>query len=472
MIRRLSLILLAALLATALVAPVAHAARPKAKQVYKSGTNDPRYAAYVLDTRTGEVLHAQNADARRSPASLTKMMTLYLLFEALEDGKVKMNTRLPVSANAAIQPQTNISLSTNDTIPVNTAIRALIIRSANDVSVVVAEYLGGSEAGFADMMNAKARALGMRNTNFENPNGLPNPAQVTTARDIAKLGIALRRDFPNYYGYFKDEQFSWKGVTYYTHNRVIGRFTGADGIKTGYTIASGFNLVTSAERGGQSLVGVVLGGHTAKWRDDRMIALLGQTYRVMASRGGGPKPIVNASNLPVDLNAPVALAAADQPPGSAPLPWQPPRLTPNPTPASAAVAASAPVRIIVQPSNTVPPPPQAPRMVVQVTSPEPQPAKKPFQKQTLADALPNDWGIQVGAFSDRKQAERAAAKAYQLAQKSLKGSRIAVVGSSSVATAKIHRARLENISENQAKGACQLLIAKNAPCFIYRTGNS
>ncbi|MFN7612823.1 MAG: serine hydrolase [Alphaproteobacteria bacterium] len=461
MIRRLVLMILATLLATALVAPVeALASRPRAKYVPKTGTNDPRYAAYVLDTKTGEVLHAQNADVRRSPASLTKMMTLYLLFEALENGKVKMDTRMPVSAKAAIQPQTNISLSPGDTVPVNTAIRALIIRSANDVAVVVAEYLGKSEAGFAEMMNAKARALGMRNTNFENPNGLPNSAQVTTARDMAKLGIALKRDFPNYYGYFKDEQFSWKGVTYYTHNRVLGRFTGADGIKTGYTIASGFNLVTSANRGGQSIIGVVLGGGTAKWRDDRMITLLTQTYRVMASRGGGPKPIVNASNLPVDLKAPVALAAADQPPGSTPLPWQSPRSSPTAT------------RIIVKPSDTVAPPPQAPRIVVQVASLDTKTSSPPFKKQSIAEVASNEWGIQVGAFSDRKQAERAAAKAYQLAQKNLKGSRIAVVGSSSVASAKIHRARLENISENQAKGACQLLIAKNAPCFIYRTGNS
>jgi D-alanyl-D-alanine carboxypeptidase len=462
MLRCLGLMVLATLLATTLVAPVeVLASRPRAKYVPKSGTNDPRYAAYVLDTSTGEVLHAQNADARRSPASLTKMMTLYLLFEALENGKVKMDTRMPVSAKAAIQPQTNISLSPGETVPVATAIRALIIRSANDVAVVVAESLGGSEAGFAKIMNAKARALGMRNTNFENPNGLPNSAQVTTARDMAKLGIALKRDFPNYYSYFKDEQFSWKGVTYYTHNRVLGRFTGADGIKTGYTIASGFNLVTSANRGGQSIIGVVLGGGTAKWRDDRMITLLTQTYRVIASRGGGPKLIVNASNLPVDLKAPVALAAADQPPGSKPLPWQSPR------------PASPPAQIIVvKPSDTVAPPPQAPRMVVQVTSLDAKPSSPPFEKKSLALDVPNDWGIQVGAFSDRKQAERAIAKAYQLAQKNLKGSRIAVVGSSSVASAKIHRARLENISENQAKGACQLLIAKNAPCFIYRTGNS
>ena len=370
------------------------------------------------------------------------MMTLYLLFEALEKGQVKMNTRMPVSAYAASQPQTNISLSTADKVPVETAIRALIIRSANDVSVVVAEYLGRTEAGFAAMMNAKARALGMRNTHFENPNGLPDAQQITTARDMAKLGIALYRDFPRYYPYFNDKQFSWKGVTYYTHNRVIGRFTGADGIKTGYTIASGFNLITSAERGGKRIMGVVLGGNTARWRDDRMIALLGESYRVLASRGGKTRTVVNVENLPIDLKAPVALAAANQ-----------------------RVAASAPRPAMAEAEK--------PSMMARAL-----PENPPFQIQMSDDAVrgqgdeatEGDWGIQVGAFSDRTQAERAANQAYRIAQNTLKGSRIAVVGSTTGAPARVHRARLENISEAQAKSACEMLISKNAPCFIYRTG--
>jgi len=444
MMPRLRVMIFTALLATSLVMPTqVQASRPQVKQAVKSGTADPRYASYVLDSNTGEVLHAQHADARRYPASLTKMMTLYLLFEALENGTVKMNTRMPVSTYAALQPQTNISLSTADKVPVETAIRALIIRSANDVSVVVAEYLGRTESGFSAMMNAKARALGMRNTHFKNPNGLPNPAQISTARDMAKLGIALRRDFPQYYHYFNDKQFSWRGVTYYTHNRVNGRFTGADGIKTGYTIASGFNLVTSAERGGKRIVGVVLGGNTARWRDDRMIALLGQTYRTLASRGGNQKGIIYAENLPIDLTAPTALAAADQ-----------------------RVAASAPR-------------PAAPQVATQPAE-EKFPENLPFQTQLRSDTAimrgqgdettEGDWGIQVGAFSDRTQAERAANQAYQTAQNTLKGSRITVVGSATGAPVRIHRARLENISEAQAKSACEMLIAKNAPCFIYRTG--
>lgn len=441
--RRNGIKILLLLLMLALVTPAeVLAARGNAKSAPRTGTADPRYASYVLDATTGEVLHAQHADARRYPASLTKMMTLYLLFEALENGGVKMNTRMPVSAYAASQPQTNISLSTADKVPVETAIRALIIRSANDVSVVVAEYLGRTEAGFAAMMNAKARALGMRNTHFENPNGLPDAQQITTARDMAKLGIALYHDFPRYYPYFNDKQFSWKGVTYYTHNRVIGRFTGADGIKTGYTIASGFNLITSAERGGKRIMGVVLGGNTARWRDDRMIALLGESYRVLASRGGKTRAVVNVENLPIDLKAPVALAAANQ-----------------------RVAASAARPAMAEAENSS-----------MMTSALPE--NPPFQIQVPDDAVrgqgdeakEGDWGIQVGAFSDRTQAERAATQAYQIAQNTLKGSRIAVVGSATGVPARIHRARLENISEAQAKSACEMLISKNAPCFIYRTG--
>jgi D-alanyl-D-alanine carboxypeptidase len=258
----------------------ADAAKRRSKKRYAkpnpavTGVNDPRYAALILNPATGEVYHERNADARRYPASLTKMMTLYLLFEALENGKTTLDARMDISELAARQPQTNLSLDAGDSIPVETAIKALVVRSANDVSVVVAEALGGSVEGFAQIMTAKAKSLGMRNTVFKNPNGLPNAAQVTTARDMAKLGIALKRDFPNYYHYFSTLQFSYEGVTYYTHNRVLMRYAGADGIKTGYINSSGFNLVTSVERGGRPLVGVVLGGGSGGWRDTRMIQLL------------------------------------------------------------------------------------------------------------------------------------------------------------------------------------------------------
>ncbi|MBN8542976.1 MAG: D-alanyl-D-alanine carboxypeptidase [Alphaproteobacteria bacterium] len=442
--RWLCLLLIAFFATSTTMAPYASAARPQARSAPRTGTSDPRYAAYIVDSVTGEVLHQQNADARRYPASLTKMMTLYLLFDALEKGKVTMNTRMKVSAQAAIQPQTNISLSTRDAVPVETAIRALVIRSANDVAVVVAEHLGGSVDKFAQMATAKARALGMNNTIFKNPHGLPNAQQVTTARDMAKLGIALKRDFPKYYTYFDDKQFSWKGATYYTHNRVIGRFTGADGIKTGFINAAGFNLVTSVERGGRRLVGVVLGGSTGRWRDDRMIALLGQSYRVLAQRGGVSRGVLNASNLPNDLRPP-AIAPANQ------------RVT------ATQYAAVPKDRGIVRAEQQ--------NVQVQVASSvRPQTLQAQLRERQPVANLGAEWGIQVGAFSDRAQAERAAANAMVLAQQSLQGSRIMVVGAGSPAQVVIHRARLENISEDQAKRACQVLISNNSPCFIYRAG--
>lgn len=458
--RWFSLAIIALFTATTLMSPSAVAARPQAKSAPRTGTNDPRYAAYVVDASTGEVLHQQNADAKRYPASLTKMMTLYLLFEALEKGKVKLDTRMRVTANAAIQPQTNISLSTRDQVPVETAIRALVIRSANDVAVVVAEHLGGSVGNFGKLMTAKARALGMKNTVFLNPHGLPNSGQYTTARDMAKLGIALKRDYPKYYRYFDDSQFSWKGVTYYTHNRVIARFTGTDGIKTGFINAAGFNLVTSVERGGRKLVGVVLGGSTGRWRDDRMIALLGQSYRVIAQRGNATRGAVNVANLPVDLRAP-AIAPAGQRVSAT-------TYANNAVPSDRGIVRATTQGQPAQQAMAVVPPVQ-----VQIAVPTAHPQAFGQQRigQPSALTLENAWGIQVGAFSDRSQAERAAAQAYTLAQQNLRGSRIAVVGAGAAAEATIHRARLENISEDQAKRACQVLISNNSPCFIYRAGN-
>jgi len=472
-----------------LLPDIADAARGRAQRVNpRTGVNDPRYAALVMNPRTGEIYHQQNADARRYPASLTKMMTLYLLFEALENKKISLNDRMKVSDYASVQPQTNISLTTRDQIPVETAIKALVVRSANDVAVVVGERLGGSVPNFAKMMTAKARALGMNNTVFQNPHGLPNGNQVTTARDMAKLGIALKRDFPQYYQYFSTRQFSWKGVTYYTHNRVMLRYSGTDGIKTGFINASGFNVVSSTTRGGRPLIGVVMGGGSGQWRDDRMIALFNSAYATIAKRGNARSGVVIAKNLPsvngkqVATPAPapaprvvssVQVAPARPPAASAAKPVavvQAP--TPAPIvaapPAATVAAAAAPSPVVIAP------PPAAPaRPPVSTAQPQTlnqQMAALQARGQVQADAGVADmWGIQVGAFSSRELAERAALQAYQLAQNSLQGSRIAVLGTGS-ANAMVHRARLENISEQQAKKACETLISNNSPCFIFRAG--
>lgn len=491
----------------ALVVPdMADAARGRARRVNpRTGVNDPRYAALILNPKTGEVYHQQNADAKRYPASLTKMMTLYLLFEALENKKVSLNTRMRVSDYASIMPQTNLSLTTVDTIPVETAIKALVVRSANDVAVVVAEHLGGSVQNFGKRMTEKARQLGMKNTVFKNPNGLPDGNQFTTARDMAKLGIALKRDFPQYYQYFSTRQFSFKGVTYYTHNRVMLRYAGTDGIKTGFINASGFNVVTSTERGGRPLVGVVMGGGSGNWRDDRMIQLLDAAYATIAKRGNATGRVV-ASNLPLRNGQPVTAAAPNRPAPKVIAVQVAPVSADRGVVAKAEPAkAATPVAIIepAQPTQVVSAPPvatPAPSVVIPAPVPAPQvvqaapitpavpmaapravaPAPNTLDAQMAAlqnqqvradSGMGNIWGIQVGAFSSRQLAERAALQAYQLAQRNLQGSRITVLGTGS-GTSMVHRARLENITQNQAKKACETLISNNSPCFIFRTGTN
>ncbi|MEK6736000.1 MAG: D-alanyl-D-alanine carboxypeptidase family protein [Pseudomonadota bacterium] len=239
---------------------------------------NPRHAAIAVDANTGEVLHTSNADASRYPASLTKMMTLYMLFEAIEQRKLNLGSRLRVSAHAAAMPSTNINLRSGDTISVREAIPALIVRSANDVAAVVAEALGGTESNFGRMMTDKARKLGMRSTTFRNASGLPNNEQKTTARDLATLSSRLIKDFPQHYHYFSTQSFSYKGVTYNTHNRMVRNTKGVDGLKTGFIRASGFNVATSAKRGNRRVIAVVMGGQTAVTRDQQMAQLLDRSF--------------------------------------------------------------------------------------------------------------------------------------------------------------------------------------------------
>ncbi|KFB10203.1 D-alanyl-D-alanine carboxypeptidase [Nitratireductor basaltis] len=245
---------------------------------------NPKYAGLVIDAKTGETLYQDSADELRYPASLTKMMTIYMAFEAMKSGRINKNSRVPVSKNAAAEPQTNIGLRAGSAITVDQAIRALVTRSANDAATALGEFLGGSEDGFARMMTAKARQLGMKSTTFKNAHGLPNSGQRTTARDMARLGIALREHFPQYYDYFSTRSFTYNGRRYGNHNNLLGSVRGVDGIKTGYIRASGFNLVSSVNTDGRSIVAVVMGGRTARTRDAHMRDLIAR-YLPKASRG-------------------------------------------------------------------------------------------------------------------------------------------------------------------------------------------
>ncbi|TWH36319.1 D-alanyl-D-alanine carboxypeptidase [Aminobacter sp. J15] len=244
-----------------------------------------KYAAIVVDANTGRVLFEKNSRDARYPASLTKMMTLYLLFEALDAGRVSLDTQIPVSAYAAKRPPSKIGFKPGQTINVRSTILALAVRSANDVAAAVGEFLGGSEERFAAMMTAKARALGMQSTTFRNASGLPDEGQRTTAHDMAILGMALRRHFPHHYHYFSNREFTFAGKVIRGHNNLLGKVVGADGLKTGYIRASGFNLVTSVGRGGRRIVAVVMGGETAKSRDAHMEELI-ELYLPKATPAG------------------------------------------------------------------------------------------------------------------------------------------------------------------------------------------
>ena len=231
-------------------------------------------ASILLNAETGKILEANNPDSLCYPASLTKLMTLYITFQQLNSGKMTLGQELPVSEHAAAQAPTKLYLKPGEQISVRSSILAITTRSANDAAVVLAEAIGGSETKFVELMNQRARALGLTRTTFRNASGLPDADQVTTARDMSKLALAIIEDFPEYYNFFKARRFEFHGRTIYGHDHLLARYAGVDGMKTGYTSASGFNIVTSAVRNDHRLLGVVMGGKTARARDRHMVALL------------------------------------------------------------------------------------------------------------------------------------------------------------------------------------------------------
>jgi D-alanyl-D-alanine carboxypeptidase len=243
-----------------------------------------RYAAIVINAQTNEVLVSDQADEQRFPASLTKMMTLYLLFDALERGQIRLDDRIVASRRASRMPPSRLGVRRGDSLTVEQAIGALVVQSANDVAVMVAERLGGSEANFAGRMTARAHQLGLEHSRFVNASGLPDPRIRTTARDMAALSQALWRDFPQYYHYFQTPTNAWRGRSGRNHNRLLGAVEGVDGIKTGYTRISGYNLASSAERNGQRVIAVVLGGETAAARDAQVAYLIEGAFEELARR--------------------------------------------------------------------------------------------------------------------------------------------------------------------------------------------
>ncbi|MCJ2875677.1 D-alanyl-D-alanine carboxypeptidase [Agrobacterium sp. CMT1] len=272
------------------------------------------YAHFIMDANTGKVLAARNADVLNHPASLTKMMTLYLTFEALHAGKLRWDQKITMSKNGASVIPSKLYVRQGQTFTVREAVYGMIVKSANDMAEGMGDHLGGSEARFAEMMTRKARQLGMTKTVFRNASGLPNKSQVTTARDMAKLGLALQRDFPKEYSLFATQSFNFRGKRIRGHNNLMYRYQGMDGIKTGYTNASGFNLVSAVNHNGRRVVGVVLGGKTARSRDAQMAALLDKAVP-QASRGRNTEQLVASANVSRTFDV-----AAAVPPAVVPLP--------------------------------------------------------------------------------------------------------------------------------------------------------
>src|SRR5262245_54467428 len=330
----------------------------------------PASASIVVDANSGTVLHASNPDAQRHPASLTKIMTLYLLFERLEAGKLKLDSPLKVSAHAEDQAPTKLGLEDGESIKVEDAIKGMVTCSANDAAVVVAEALAGSEDEFAKLMTRKAQALGMTKTVYKNASGLPNDAQVTTARDQAILGRAIQERFPTYYKYFKTQSFVFRGQSIGNHNRLLGKVEGVDGIKTGYTHASGFNLVTSMRREKRHVVAVVLGGSSASSRDARMRQLLSEhvasasTKRTTPTIAEAATPKVEPAKIETAKTEPpkvepvaVARTAAAEGPAKSEKPDKGDKEAPR---FDLASASSVPVHLDLPASSSAAPPRAAP----------------------------------------------------------------------------------------------------------------
>ncbi|SHL85868.1 D-alanyl-D-alanine carboxypeptidase [Bradyrhizobium lablabi] len=305
----------------------------------------PAFSSIIVDGNSGATLSANNPDGSRHPASLTKIMTLYLLFERLDAGKMKLDTEMEVSEHAAEQAPTKLDLRPGQTIKVEDAIKGLVTRSANDAAVVIAEAIGGSEDDFAKLMTRKARALGMSKTVYRNASGLPNDDQVTTARDQATLGRAIQDRFPRYYRYFSTEAFNYHGQSIRNHNHLLGSVEGVDGIKTGYTRASGFNLVTSMRRGNRHLVGVVMGGHSGGSRDAIMRNLLAENLQKAATTR-----TVAAITERNSADANVEVAESEAPSQGA---AEPAAAAPEPVPTPRAPAFRS---VMAQATAAVPPP--------------------------------------------------------------------------------------------------------------------
>lgn len=493
---RWSVLGLATLLAVASISTDADARGIGHRHHRAAESYDPSYSSIVVDANSGAVLQATNADSPRHPASLTKVMTLYLLFERLEAGKIKMSTVMQVSAHAAAQAPSKLGLKPGQTIDVETAIRAIVTKSANDVAVVVAEALDGSEENFARQMTAKARALGMMHTVYRDASGLPNDEQITTARDMTILGRAIQDRFPKYYHYFATRTFAYHGKEMRNHNHLLGRVPGVDGMKTGYIHDSGFNIIVSMRRGPRHILAVVFGGRTASARDARVISLIDNNIDIAALKRTAP-PIIEGQEI-IEARAKdskeakdIKVASASPAPDRAePAFGSTEPIKPNPVKTFTVQVSAMRTSLSSERSDShklVPAVPTAsPANVTNVVIAKrgPPPAAKPgvlpAKVASASDNVPvgsvapaavakprGGWMIQVGAFPEEREAKQrliaAQGKAKgQLGEASPFTERIAKGDKS------LYRARFAGLGKDQAETACKNLKRSEIPCMLLR----
>lgn len=475
----------------------------------KSKPQPDRYGSIVIDAQSGYVLSEKNPDKKLYPASLTKMMTLYLTFEAIEKGTLTKYQRIPVSANAQYQPPSKLGLEAGYSIRVEDGILALVTRSANDAAVVLGEAVGGSQSRFARLMTFKAQQLGMRNTRFANASGLHDPEQYSSPRDMAILSQALMRDFPRYYRYFSTPSFTYNGLTSLNHNKLMATYPGMDGLKTGYVYASGYNLAASAVQGNKRLIGVVFGGRTSASRNSTMRELLDAGFermkdprvlaaidkRLEAARGGMPKrkpATTTAKNEPTrmqprtartqtNLDAPsfspmgmsteegdaqeqaaaqlVAATQDDMPAGAAPRSsFHEMRPVPREQVQPAARPALAPMTAhLTAPLPRKSPAAQATAKPAAVKQSPSQPATLRQPAATVASATTGGWAIQIGAFADQNAGMTALKSAHQKLPAALTSKTRYIIAPLQTNKGVIYRARLSGLQQSEANSACKLL---------------
>tara|TARA_B100001057_G_scaffold215638_1_gene215873 strand:- start:1233 stop:2546 length:1314 start_codon:yes stop_codon:yes gene_type:complete len=381
-----------------------------------------KYAAIVIEEASGKVLFSRNAEHLRYPASLTKIMTLYLLFEDIEAGRLTLKSQIPISRTAAGRSPSKLYLKPGQSISAEQAIYALITKSANDVATALAEKLSGTERKFAQRMTRKAQALGMKRTVFKNASGLPNRRQKSTARDMAKLAVAMRRDFPHFFKYFSTLSFNWQGRKFGNHNKLLSKYSGTDGIKTGYINASGFNLVATVERNGVRLIGVVFGGKTSHSRDRHMMKILDNQFKRVKTVK------VRRANLAVPKTLPM-----------------------NPPERGEKLPVPLPVRKMLNRRNSA------------------EKSEKFIDLRTATLDSPDQgmaisWSVQIGIFARRVNAHRAAIAARRMADDVLDmtPANLLLVTRGQIP---LWRVRFNDLEENQARAACAALFSAGQPCI-------